>query len=56
MIENEICRMYRMGIVGRLSTITERFHAISPERKLRHESVILITEAARTGLFGHGAG
>ena len=52
-IEEEVCRMYRMGIVGRLDTISEKFYVISPERRLKHESVILITEAARCDLFGH---
>jgi LysR family transcriptional activator of nhaA len=52
-IEKEICRMYRSMVVGRTDSITERFYAISPERRLKHPAVLLITEAARVDLFGH---
>ncbi len=50
-IEKEICRMYRMSVVGRADDIKERFYAISPERRLKHESVVLITDTARADLF-----
>jgi LysR family transcriptional activator of nhaA len=50
-IEEEICRMYRVSVVGRTDAITERFYAISPERRLKHESVVLITDLARRDLF-----
>jgi LysR family transcriptional activator of nhaA len=50
-IEEEICRMYRVSAVGRTDAITERFYAISPERRLKHESVVLITDLARRDLF-----
>lgn len=50
-IENEICRMYRVNVIGRTAAITERFYAISPERRLKHESVVLITNIARADLF-----
>jgi LysR family transcriptional activator of nhaA len=50
-IEKEICRMYRMSVVGRAPDIKERFFAISPERRLKHESVVLITDTARADLF-----
>ena len=50
-IEEEICRMYRMAVVGQTDEIQERFYAISPERRLRHGSVVMITETARAGLF-----
>ena len=51
-IEEEICRMYRMSVIGRTDEITERFYAISTERKLSHASVVLITDTARSDLFG----
>ena len=51
-IEEEIRRMYRVSVVGRTDEIEERFYAISSERKLKHESVLLITDAARKDLFG----
>lgn len=50
-IEQEVCRMYRMAVIGRTDAIRERFYAISPERRLKHESVVLITETARADLF-----
>jgi LysR family transcriptional activator of nhaA len=31
--------------------VRERFYAISPERRLKHPSVVAICEAARTDLF-----
>ncbi len=51
-IEEEICRMYRTSVIGRADDIEERFYAISPERKLKHQSVLLITNLARSDLFG----
>lgn len=50
-IEEEICRMYRMSVIGRTDEIKERFYAISPERRLKHASVLLITDTARSDLF-----
>ena len=50
-IEEEICRMYRMSAIGKTDSIQERFYAISSERKLKHESVVLITDIARNDLF-----
>jgi LysR family transcriptional activator of nhaA len=50
-IEEEICRMYRMAVIGQTSDIQERFYAISVERRLKHESVVMITETARADLF-----
>ncbi len=50
-IEEEICRMYRMAVVGRTDEIEERFYAISPERRLKHPSVLLITNTACADLF-----
>lgn len=51
-IESEICRMYRMAVIGRTDGIKEHFYAISPERRLKHPSVVLITDTARADLFG----
>ena len=50
-IEEEICRMYRMSVIGQTDEIKERFYAISAERRLKHPSVVLITDTARTKLF-----
>ena len=54
-IEEEICRMYRMSVIGQTSDIKERFYAISSERRLKHESVVLITNTARADLFTSSA-
>ena len=51
-IEEEICRQYRVRVVGRIDEIKERFYAISVERRLKHPAVVRISEAARTTLFG----
>lgn len=53
-IETEICRMYRMSVIGRTDEIKERYYAISLERRLKHESIVLITDTARTDLFSVG--
>jgi LysR family transcriptional activator of nhaA len=50
-IEEEVCRMYRMSVIGQTDEIKERFYAISPERRLKHPSVVLITDMARSKLF-----
>lgn len=50
-IEAEICRMYRMAVIGHTEEITERYYAISPERRLTHPSIVLITDTARSDLF-----
>jgi LysR family transcriptional regulator, transcriptional activator of nhaA len=50
-IEDEICRMYRMSVIGRTEEVKERFYAISPERRLRHDAIVLITDTARSDLF-----
>ena len=54
-IEKEICRMYRSRVIGRTDEVTEQFYAISPERRLKHEAVIAITNIARESLFGSRA-
>ena len=50
-IDEEICKMYSMAVIGRTDAITEQFFAISPERRIKHPSVVRIIEAARTQLF-----
>ncbi len=53
-IEKEICAMYRSSVIGRTEGVTEQFYAISPERRLKHPAVVLITETARADLFLNG--
>jgi LysR family transcriptional activator of nhaA len=54
-IEEEICRMYRMSVIGETDEIKERYYAISPERRLKHSSVVMITDTARSDLFTKSA-
>lgn len=50
-IEAEVQRMYRANVIGRTEDLRERYYAISPERRLKHESVVRITSIARSDLF-----
>ncbi len=50
-IEKEVNRQYGVCRVGRAGGVTERFYAVSLERKLRHPAVIAVNEAARQKLF-----
>jgi len=50
-IEKEVERQYNVKSVGSLSSVQERFYAISVERRLKHPAVVAISEAARTELF-----
>ena len=51
-IEGEVLRSHRVAVVGRASTVRERYYAISVERRLKHAGVAAITSAARTEMFG----
>lgn len=50
-IEKEIRKQYSATVVGRTEEITERFYAVSLERRVRHPAVLAISEAAREKLF-----
>ena len=50
-IEGEVVRSHRVSVVGRTSTVRERYYAISVERRLKHAGVAAITNAARTEIF-----
>ena len=50
-IEKEVREHYKVGVIGRVDSVTERFYAISVERKLKHPAVVAIREAARDRLF-----
>ncbi|MCP9464386.1 MAG: transcriptional activator NhaR [Nitrospira sp.] len=49
-MENEICRQYRVAIIGRLDGLTQHFYAITVERRLKHPAVLAIVQAARREL------
>ncbi|MEJ7609128.1 MAG: transcriptional activator NhaR [Bryobacteraceae bacterium] len=50
-IEKEVREHYKVSVIGRVDSVTERFYAISVERKLKHPAVLAIREAARDLLF-----
>ena len=50
-IEREVCRHYRVAVVGRAPKVRERYYAISAERRLKHPGVLAITATATTELF-----
>jgi LysR family transcriptional activator of nhaA len=50
-VETDVLRKYAVEVVGRTEEVTERFYAISAERRIKHPAVSVITEAARNGLF-----
>jgi LysR family transcriptional activator of nhaA len=50
-IAKEVERQYDVEVVGRLEGVTERFYAISLDRKLKHPAVAAISEAAKATVF-----
>lgn len=50
-IADDICRVYKVALIGRTDGIKERYYAISAERRLRHPGVLAITSAARDKLL-----
>jgi LysR family transcriptional activator of nhaA len=46
-LEKEIREQYNCVVLGRTDEITERFFAVSVERRLKHPAVLAISEAAR---------
>jgi LysR family transcriptional activator of nhaA len=45
--------MYRATVIGRVPEVKEHFYAISPERRLKHDAVVEITQIARADLFAN---
>jgi LysR family transcriptional activator of nhaA len=52
-IEDEVCRQFDVQVVGRTEDVTERFWAISVERRLRHPAVLALADSARRELFAN---
>lgn len=50
-IEKDLIEQYQLGVVGRISSLHERYYAISAERRLKHPAVQAISERARKELF-----
>ena len=50
-IVRQIRSHYRVAVVGKMPEITERYYAISAERRLKHPAVVHICSQARDRLF-----
>jgi len=50
-VADEVGRQYNLKPLGRIPEVTERFYAISVERRLKHPAVLAISDAARESLF-----
>lgn len=50
-IEKEICRQYRVQVVGQLESLKQHFYAITVQRRLTHPAVLAIVQAARRDLL-----
>ncbi len=53
--EKDVTAQYSLKLIGRIPEITERFYAISVERRLKHPAVVAICDMARTKLFGEAS-
>ncbi len=54
-IEKEVRRQYGVERVGVLDGVRETFYAISPERRIHHPAVVVITQTARERLLSKTA-
>ena len=50
-VSEDVALQYSLQPIGRIPDITERFYAISVERRLKHPAVVAISESARENLF-----
>ena len=50
-IEEEVCRNFNVRVIGRTEQVTQKFYAISVERKIKHPAVAAICDAARSEIF-----
>lgn len=50
-IEKEICRQYRVQVVGQLDVLKQQFYAITVERRLKHPAVLALVRTARRELL-----
>jgi LysR family transcriptional activator of nhaA len=49
-VEEDVERAYRVGIVGRTDAIRERFYAITVQKRLQHPAVVAISKSAKKTL------
>lgn len=50
-IEKEICRQYRVQVVGQLDSLKQHFYAITVDRRLKHPAVLALVRGARQELL-----
>jgi LysR family transcriptional activator of nhaA len=50
-VEDDVIRQYGVEVVGRTADVTERFYAISGERRVKHPAVAAVIEEAKGSLF-----
>ncbi|MBP6716329.1 MAG: transcriptional activator NhaR [Acidobacteria bacterium] len=50
-VERQIVKQYGVKILGRTTAVTERYYAISAERRLKHPAVVAVSAAARHAVF-----
>ncbi len=50
-IEKDICRQYKVEVLGRIHSIKEKFFAISAKRKIIHPASLAVTTHAQKKLF-----
>jgi LysR family transcriptional activator of nhaA len=50
-MEKDVLDKYGVEVIARTNDIKEHFYVISPERRIKHPAVTVITEAARSRLF-----
>jgi len=49
--ERDVVEHYALKVLGRIPDITERYYAISIERKIKHPAVVAICDTAKAQLF-----
>lgn len=51
-VEDDVLSKYAVEVIARTEAVTERYYAISAERRLKHPAVLAITNAARSLMPG----
>ena len=51
-VAREIARQYQVRTVAHIKGLTERFYAITVDRRLKHPAVVAISESAQKTVFG----
>lgn len=54
-VAREVVRQYSVAEVGSTQDVTERFFAITVERRIKHPAVVAISESAKRNLFADSA-